>query len=217
MNAKKSPLGYGWRGSETTWLDAAYHALIAGGVDAVKIMPLALSLGLSRTSFYHHFTDREALLDALIDMWQNKNTGNLIRQTERPADGIVEAALNLFDCWINAALFDSDLEFAMRNWARTNPALQRMFKATDLTRIRAIRDMFIRHGYGAQQADIRANTIYLTQVGYIAIGSTETLAARIGRIPTYIETFTGQVPDFASLQAFVARHTAGATMADSGA
>ncbi|MGO4915211.1 TetR/AcrR family transcriptional regulator [Pseudogemmobacter sp. W21_MBD1_M6] len=211
MKTQTLSLGHGWRGSETTWLDAAYQALITGGVDAVKIMPLAQSLRLSRTSFYYHFTDREALLDALIHMWQNKNTGNLVRQTERPADDIVEAVLNLFDCWITPALFDAHLEFAMRNWARTNPALQSVFKDTDLTRIAAIRDMFIRHGYDAQQADIRANTIYLTQVGYIAIGSTETLAERIDRIPTYVETFTGRAPDPATLRAFVTRHQAKAS------
>ena len=45
----------GWRGSREGWLEAACEALIAGGVEAVKILPLAKKLGLSRTSFYWFF------------------------------------------------------------------------------------------------------------------------------------------------------------------
>ena len=58
--------GTGWRGSRDGWLEAGYRALIEGGVDAVKIMPLARQLNLSRTSFYWFFHDREALLAAHI-------------------------------------------------------------------------------------------------------------------------------------------------------
>ena len=59
----------GWRGSREVWLQAAQAALIASGVDAVKIQPLANGLQLSRTSFYWFFRDRKALLDALLEEW----------------------------------------------------------------------------------------------------------------------------------------------------
>ena len=36
--------GTGWRGSRDGWLEAGYRALIEGGVDAVKILPLARQL-----------------------------------------------------------------------------------------------------------------------------------------------------------------------------
>ena len=72
----------GWRGSPETWLGAAQDALLEGGVDAVRILPLAKRLGLSRTSFYWFFRDREQLLDALIARWREKNTGNLVGRTQ---------------------------------------------------------------------------------------------------------------------------------------
>ena len=200
------PLGRGWRGTESGWLEAAYEMLIEGGVEAVKILPLAKRLHLSRTSFYWHFADREALLAALIRRWRQKNTGNLIRQTELPAPTINAAVLNLFDCWVTPDLFDASLDLAMRNWARTDSALRTAFDAADATRVAAIRVMFERHGYDAAEADIRANAIYLTQVGYIALGTTETLETRLTRIPTYLETFTGRPADLHDLAAFVARH-----------
>lgn len=62
----------GWRGSPDLWLQAAYDALIENGVDAVRILPLAKTLDISRTSFYWFFKDREELLDALIGRWREK-------------------------------------------------------------------------------------------------------------------------------------------------
>jgi AcrR family transcriptional regulator len=202
------PLGRGWRGTESGWIVGAYAMLIEGGVEAVKILPLAKRLRLSRTSFYWHFTDREALLAALITRWQEKNTGNLIRQTELATLTINAAVLNLFDCWITPELFDAALDHAMRNWARTDTALKAAFDTADTARVGAIQAMFERHGYGTEEADIRANAIYLTQVGYIALGTAETMEARLRRIPTYLETFTGRPADPAELEAFVARHRA---------
>ena len=75
----------GWRGSADVWLDAAYQVLIESGVGQVKVMTLAERLGLSRTSFYWHFADREALLAGLIARWQGRNTGNLVARCEAPA------------------------------------------------------------------------------------------------------------------------------------
>ena len=64
------------------FLEAAYARLIEGGVDAVKVAPLAEALTLTRTAFYWHFKDRESLLEALLARWEAKNTGNLIAQAE---------------------------------------------------------------------------------------------------------------------------------------
>ena len=46
------------RGSRDLWLDAAYQALIEGGVDSVRIQVLSDRLNLSRTSFYWVFESR---------------------------------------------------------------------------------------------------------------------------------------------------------------
>ncbi len=121
----------GWRGSPDLWLGAAYDALLEGGIDAVKILPLAKRLGLSRTSFYWFFEDREQLLDALVARWREKNTGNLIARTEAYAETIAEAMLNVFDCWLDPDLFDSQFEFAVRSWALQSPSLLKEVQAAD--------------------------------------------------------------------------------------
>ena len=197
----------GWRGSAELWLDAAYTLLIEGGVEAVKVMPLASRLGLSRTSFYWHFADREALLAGLITRWQSRNTANLVARTENPAPTIAQAVLNLFDCWINPGLFDAKMEFAIRAWALRDAALSEVLTATDDARIAAIDAMFQRYGFDATEAETRARTIYLTQVGYIAMRREESFALRLHRIPAYVLTFTGQQPTPAEVAAFRARHS----------
>lgn len=196
----------GWRGSADVWLDAAYQVLIESGVGQVKVMTLAERLGLSRTSFYWHFADREALLAGLIARWKGRNTGNLVARCEAPAASTTEAILNVFDCWIDPALFDSALEFAMRTWALTDPALAATLAAEDAVRIAALASLFRRFGYDQDEADIRAHTVYLTQVGYIAMRATESVERRIARIPAYALTFTGRAPTEAEVAAFRARH-----------
>lgn len=204
MNTEKTERG--WRGTPDVWLDAAYAMLAESGVEAVKVMPLAERLGLSRTSFYWHFHDREALLSGLVSRWQAKNTGNLVARCEAPAATITEALLNLFDCWYDDGLFDSRLEFAMRTWSLTDPAVAAAMNTADAARVTAITAIFRRFGYGEAEADTRARTLYLTQVGYIAVRSEESLEVRLSRNPAYVLTFCGVAPSQAEVAAFNARH-----------
>lgn len=199
----------GWRGSPDLWLDAAYEALVTGGVEQVKVLPLAEKLGLSRTSFYHHFADRDALLAALLARWQGQNSVNLVAQTRAYAGSVAEAMLNVIDCWLRPDLFDSAMEFAVRMWALGAPDLTRTLAAEDDLRITALQEMFIRHGFDATQADTRARATYLTQIGYIVLRTVEPADLRLSRIPAYVETFAGQAPTDAEMARFLARHTRG--------
>ena len=196
----------GWRGSHEGWLEAAYDSLLESGVDSVKILPLAKRLNLSRTSFYWFFKDREELLSALISRWREKNTGNLVKQSEAYAETLAEAMLNVFDCWLKKDLFDSPFEFAVRSWALQSPEIQAEVQQADQTRIEAIGRMFMRFGYGEAPADVRARTTYLVQIGYISMQSREDIALRMKRIPEYIAIYTGQVPVQRELDRFFARH-----------
>ncbi|MGJ7043155.1 AcrR family transcriptional regulator [Shinella sp. BE166] len=196
----------GWRGSHEGWLEAAYDSLLESGVDSVKILPLAKRLNLSRTSFYWFFKDREELLSALISRWREKNTGNLVKQSEAYAESLAEAMLNVFDCWVNKDLFDSQFEFAVRSWALQSQEIQAEVQQADEARMEAIGRMFMRFGYDEGPADVRARTTYLVQIGYISMQSTEDLALRMKRIPEYIAIYTGNVPQQRELDRFFARH-----------
>jgi AcrR family transcriptional regulator len=200
--AKTKAQDAGWRGSVDVWLDAAYDALKESGVDAVRVMPLAKRLNLSRTSFYWFYEDREQLLAALLARWKDKNSGGLVGQCESYAESISEAILNVFECWLNPELFDSQFEFAVRSWALQSAEVAAEIALADEARINALAAMFRRFGYEAEAADARARTIYLTQIGYISMKTTEDVVVRFRRIPQYVTVFTGKAPKRRELDRF---------------
>ncbi|MFK7754989.1 MAG: TetR/AcrR family transcriptional regulator [Sedimentitalea sp.] len=188
------------------WLDAAYDLLVSDGIDAVKVMPLAKRLGLTRTGFYWHFKDVPELHKAIIDLWKNRNTGVMVRKCAQPADSLCEALFNLIDCWIDPDLFDAALDLAIRNWARTDPDLQTLVDASDEQRLGAVTDLFIRFGTAPDIAHYRALTAILTQTGYYSMRITEPRAKRAEAGCRYVEVFAGVRPNTADTDAFLARH-----------
>ena len=204
MNIANSPRS---PGTDDLWLTAAYDMLTESGVEAVKIMPLARRLGLSRTGFYWHFRDRDALLEAMIDRWEDKNTGNLVARCEAYAVSITEAMFNLFDCWLDANLFDARLDLAIRNWARNDTALKARLDAADSRRIKAVRAMFLRFDYDETEAEVRTMTVIYTQIGYISMQVSEDITKRLARMPAYVSVYTGRAPSQADIERFVSRHS----------
>lgn len=198
----------GWRGSREVWLQAAYRALVAEGVAAVKIQPLAEGLRLARTSFYWFFKDRAALLEALADLWAARTTAPLIAATRAYAATETEAMLNVIGCFLDAGTFDARLEFAIRGWALQDRAMHARLLAADAARLAALAAMMGRWGHAAADADVRAHTVYLVQIGYIAMQTDETLATRLARIPHYVEVYTGRAPGPAEMARFRARFAA---------
>lgn len=196
----------GWRGSQEGWLEAAYDSLLESGVDSVKILPLAKKLNLSRTSFYWFFKDREELLSTLLARWRDRNTGNLVKQSEAYAESLAEAMLNVFDCWLNNDLFDARFEFAVRSWALQSAEILAEVQQADQLRLEALKRMFIRFGHPETTSDVRARTTYLVQIGYISMQSREDITIRMKRIPEYIAIYTGQVPTQRELDRFFSRH-----------
>ncbi|WP_425624497.1 TetR/AcrR family transcriptional regulator [Agrobacterium radiobacter] len=196
----------GWRGSQEGWLETAYQALLELGVDSVKILPLAKKLNLSRTSFYWFFKDREELLAALVARWREKNTGNIVRQSEAYAETLAEAMLNVFDCWLDSSLFDSRFEFAVRSWALQSDEILAEVRKADEMRMAALSRMFVRFGHNENTADVRARTTYLVQIGYISMQPEEDVSVRMQRIPDYIAIYTGEAPQQRELDRFYARH-----------
>lgn len=195
----------GWRGSREIWLEAAKQALISSGVDAVKIQPLANQLHIARTSFYWFFKDRQALLDELLKEWRFKNTGAFEEACGAYAETISEAVLNLIVVFHDEVQFEPQLDFAIRGWAHQSDAVAARVNEADELRLAAIRAMFERFGFEAEEADVRARTVYLTQIGYISMQVKESAAVRMARASGYVKTFCGQAPSPSELARFHAR------------
>lgn len=81
--------------SAESWASAALDAMAAGGVDAVAVEPLARRLNVTKGSFYWHFQNREALLKAALDLWEQRETVDIIQGLDAEADPYMRI-VNLF-------------------------------------------------------------------------------------------------------------------------
>ena len=202
------------RGSKEIWPNAAYDLLISEGIDAVKVMPLAKRLNLTRTGFYWFFRDLNELHDAMVQRWESKNTGNLAERCSADALNICEALFNLMDCWLDPTLFDARLDLAIRNWARVDPDLQRRLTDADALRIDAVTNMFLQHSFTKEQANVRGMTVIYTQIGYISMHVAEDADVRLARVHHYVELFAGVTPNAKDVDRFLNRHQHNGTRRD---
>ena len=64
------------------WSRAALQAIGTGGLAAVAVEPLATALGTTKGSFYWHFRNRDALVEAALALWEEEHTEAVIRLVE---------------------------------------------------------------------------------------------------------------------------------------
>jgi AcrR family transcriptional regulator len=62
------------------WIEAALRALTVGGLAALSVERLAAELGATKGSFYWHFKDRGALIEATLAEWERRDTDQLIER-----------------------------------------------------------------------------------------------------------------------------------------
>lgn len=72
--------------SAQDWTHAAVDALATGGVAAVAVEPIATRLGTTKGSFYWHFANRDALLEAALLSWEHTDTEGVIALVDGTAD-----------------------------------------------------------------------------------------------------------------------------------
>ncbi|WP_020395680.1 TetR/AcrR family transcriptional regulator [Thiolinea disciformis] len=184
------------------WIKAAYEVLTHEGVERVRILTLAEKLGITRGSFYWHFKSRDELLQALIEEWQQKNTGALLAACAS-SDDFTDRMLAIADCWTNENLFDPSLDAAMRNWGHHDAQMRRLVQEEDQKRLKAFQRLFQDHHFQATEAMIRARVFYFTQVGYYAVELGEPLKQRVQLYPDYFWVFTGESLDKTRFQHYL--------------
>jgi AcrR family transcriptional regulator len=136
------------------WVDAALKALGAGGPDAVRVEALAASLGVSKGGFYWHFTDRQALLEEMLDSWEKTVVGDVITRIEGgPADPRAKLQ-QLFEL---APSVDFAVELALRDWARRDRDVAKRLRRIDTRRMEYLRLLFGQ--FCADENDVEARSM----------------------------------------------------------
>lgn len=210
-NPQAEPLVGNIKVTRQDWLHLALRVMVSDGIEQVKVMTLADRMQVSRSSFYWYFKSRQALLDALLDQWETRTTSGMLAQAARPAATITEAVLQLQHCVVNRDLFDTPLDFAVRDWSRRSAPVRKRLEQADARRVAAIKDMFLRHGYRPLEAQTRARVLYYMQLGYDMAQLGETLDQRLSSVSQYLLVFTGHPGSAEEIDAFAAyaRHHLG--------
>ena len=148
------------------WIAAALAAMADGGIQAVRVDPLARALGVTRGSFYWHFRDRQALLDALLDAWGEQQTEGVVARA---------GALGLAPAQTLRALLgfcfedDGRLEKALRSWATQDAGVADAIAAVDQRRVDYLAALLRASGIPGSKADARARVAYRAWLGDYAL------------------------------------------------
>lgn len=78
-----------WRSGSLTptdWAKGALTAIARGGISAVAVETVAAELGATKGSFYWHFKNRDALIRAALDLWEQSRTESVIEKLDQEPD-----------------------------------------------------------------------------------------------------------------------------------
>lgn len=68
------------------WVTAAYERFRLEGLAGVRVEAVARDLGATKGSFYWHFTDRRALVAAVMERWEYEETDRFAQEADLEAD-----------------------------------------------------------------------------------------------------------------------------------
>lgn len=147
----------------TAWVSAALETLAEGGVDSVRVEPLAKALDVTKGSFYWHFTDRRALLDAMLTHWAEGRIAAIRGQVsgDRSAESPTVILLRLADLYTrHGNTRGLAVELAIRAFARNDEGAAKAVHAVDSERLTHVAALFEKLGWPAEDAQARAILFY---------------------------------------------------------
>lgn len=136
------------------WIAAGLDALVAGGVDGVRVEVLAARLGVTKGGFYRRYRDRRALLEAMLAAWVEGRIAAIQRLTELAPGEAPEARLRevmrLFAERLNAQ--GLSIELAVRQWARSDETAAAAVASVDEVRLACVAALYARMGFAEAEA-----------------------------------------------------------------
>lgn len=129
------------RTSRDDWTDAGLRSLAECGSAAVRVETLAAQLGVTKGGFYFHFADRQALLDAMLERWEEQSVDQGIEQV-RDAGGDARDRLQSLFRLAGSSKPLLEVEIAVRDWARRDPAVAERVVRVDQRRLDFLRHHF---------------------------------------------------------------------------
>lgn len=157
------------------WINAGLMVLPEGGIEAVRIEPLAKRIKMTKGSFYWHFKNRNDLLDAILAEWVELDTDGIIEQVNQlDADPKTKLLylleLAYADNDFMPGMADGRIENAIRAWAKSNQKVAELIAHVDQQRLNYTKALFLKIGFSDAEAMVRARLAYYALVGELTIG-----------------------------------------------
>lgn len=164
----------------SAWVEAALEALATGGPEEIRIEALAAQLGVSKGGFYWHFKSRAALLEAMLDHWEQSVVGDVITEVEGSSRDPREKLRHLFQMASTAPEL-LPVELALRDWSRRDEEVATRLRRVDNQRMEYLRALFT--PICADEDDVEARS---TLAFSLFIGSNFILAGHPGKTRSQI-------------------------------
>jgi AcrR family transcriptional regulator len=124
------------------WIEEGLRALAGGGPDAVRIEPLAKALGVTKGGFYWHFDGRRALLGEMLDRWERVSIDEVIERVEAGGGDARARLRRLFGLASSSGAGLLEIDLAVRDWGRRDPAVADRLRRVDNRRMDYMRSLF---------------------------------------------------------------------------
>ncbi len=177
--------------SRDDWITAALAAIGDGGLTAVAVEPLAARLGATKGSFYWHFENRDALIDAAIRRWEKETTTDVADEIIAARDAPASQFRRLVNGVVERAEQDRVGPALLAGAA--HPAVAAALQRVTSARLDLIATVLRRLGFAPAEARRRALLAYSAYLGHaqLARSTPEVLpATRAGR-RAYLEDAIG--------------------------
>jgi AcrR family transcriptional regulator len=175
------------------WLDAAFNAVVEGGFDNVRVLVIADKLGVTRGSFYWHFTDHADLIGALLARWREREIAlDLALKLESTADprADLERLLEVALAHTGVDLENVRFELALRGLGRRDPAVATMLAEVDRARM-----SLFEHRFQLLTGDPKA-AAELAALFYLAIAGSHQALSRPSNPPQVKEYLKGIIATY---------------------
>lgn len=150
----------------STWIHAALDTLADEGAGSIRVEILARRLHVTKGSFYWHFRDRQALLDAVLERWREGRIRDIEKTTAGLPGAEVEQLHHVIEVYgANRNRKGMAIELAVRDWARHDAQAAAVVEAVDLYRLECTQRLFIAKGMSAADAKSRSLLLYACVFG----------------------------------------------------
>ncbi|MDG4860576.1 TetR/AcrR family transcriptional regulator [Streptomyces sp. T-3] len=171
--------------SARDWADAALTAIAEGGLAAVAVEPLAKQLGTTKGSFYWHFSNRDALIEAALERWAETNTEEMITEVEAEPDPRQRVRLLFAEAIRSAA--QGTLEVSLLATAAHPQVAAAMLRVTE-RRVEYVAKLFADLGFPEPEARRRGLLAYTVYLGHAQLAhAVPTVLPAEGEFGAYLD------------------------------